>query len=120
MKMRRLTITFITGIIISLTSCNGQSSTSKIVLRPTIQKFVDEIAKDNILKSEGVGEAGVRTKQWDRFEELRKTATDKELIELTNHENSVVRCYSFEALTSRKNVDIFQVVNGIDCIWLWL
>lgn len=110
MKLRRLTITFITGIIISLTSCNGQSSTSKIVLRPTIQKFVDEIAKDNILKSEGVGEAGVRTKQWDRFEELRKTATDKELIELTNHENSVVRCYSFEALTSRKNVDIFPIL----------
>jgi len=108
--MRRLTITFITGIIISLTSCNGQSSTNKIVLRPTIQKIVDKIAKDNILKSEGVSETGTRTEQWDRFDELRKTATDSELIDLTNHENSVVRCYSFQALTARKNVDIFPIL----------
>ncbi|EOR94488.1 hypothetical protein ADIARSV_2334 [Arcticibacter svalbardensis MN12-7] len=30
----------------------------------------DELAKDNEIKSEGVGIAGARTTQWDRFEKL--------------------------------------------------
>ncbi len=50
-----------------------------------IEKIADKIAEDNMYKSSGVGFAGVRTKQWGRFEELKKKATNQELIILTSH-----------------------------------
>ena len=60
--------------------------------------------------SSAVGEAGMRPKQWGNFEELQKSATREELIELTNHPNGVVRCYSFWALSYNKNADLFGIV----------
>ncbi|MGV3611482.1 MAG: hypothetical protein ACO1N0_11060 [Fluviicola sp.] len=79
-------------------------------VRPKIARIVKGIAKDNVLKSEGVGYAGVRTKQWDRFVALEGKATDEELISLTDHENEVVRCYSFHALVGRNTADLLPIV----------
>lgn len=75
-----------------------------------IQKIVDKIAKDNVYKGSAVGYAGQRTKQWDRFQTLKKRATDEELIKLTNHENSTVKCYSFQALAERNNPKTFDIL----------
>ena len=84
----------------------GQAQT----LRLEIKTIVDSMAKDNMLKSSAVGYSGVRTKQWDNFEKLKKTATNKELMYLTTHKNEVVRCYSFQALAARKDKDIFPIL----------
>ena len=53
---------------------------------------------------------GIRPKQYDNFEKLKETATQRELIELTNHPNGVVRCYAFWALSKDKSVDLFQII----------
>jgi hypothetical protein len=44
------------------------------ILRQEIKTIIDSIEKDNILKSRAVGYAGVRTKQWDNFEKLKKNS----------------------------------------------
>lgn len=75
-----------------------------------IQKVVDKIEEDNMYKSSAVGYAGERTKQWDRFEELKKKATDEELIILTNHKSPAVKCYSFQALAERNNPKTFEIL----------
>lgn len=50
----------------------------------------------------GVGIAGVKTEQYERFENLIKYATIDELVSLTDHKSSVVKAYSFWALSKRK------------------
>lgn len=93
-------------ILILLTS---QFSYSQKISKK-IQKVVDKIAEDNMYKSSAVGYAGERTKQWDRFEELKKRATDEELIILTNHKSPAVKCYSFQALAERKSPKTFEIL----------
>jgi hypothetical protein len=96
-----------------LLSCHQTTSPGKIILvkiRPVIQTIVDSIAKYNQLNGSAVGYAGVRTIQWDRYEKLSKTATLAELRELTHHENAVVRCYAYDALTTRKDTTAFTIL----------
>ena len=96
-----------------LVSCNmsvGQDVTkTKAAIRPELARLVRKIAADNMLKSAGVGEAGVRTSQWERYETLKEKATDEELKTLTDDSNSVVRCYAFQALASRKT-DVYPIL----------
>jgi hypothetical protein len=53
---------------------------------------------------------GERPEQYDNFTELQKTATNKELTELTNHPNGVVRCYAFWALSYDSSAILFPIV----------
>ncbi|MEO6850354.1 MAG: hypothetical protein ABI203_06335, partial [Mucilaginibacter sp.] len=102
-------------LLLILGSCNQPHSKGKIrhvKIRPVINIIVDSIAQYNQLNSSGVGYAGIRTVQWDRYEKLSKTATLPELRELTNHKNSVVRCYAFDALTDRKDTAAFNILLG--------
>ena len=41
---------------------------------------------------------------------LKKEATNEELILLIEHKNAVLRCYSFDALVYSKGVDIFPII----------
>lgn len=102
--MRTVFITLIFLLRLFVTAQNAQNS-NQVHLRPEIEKLVKGIAKDNVLKSSGVGVAGTRTEQWERYESLSQNATTKELLELTDYSNAVVRCYAFDALVKRNNVD---------------
>jgi hypothetical protein len=104
--MKRIINIIVLIILLGFDSFGQQSE----AVRPEIQKLATDIAKDNVLKSEGVGFAGVRTEQWDRHEKLIKDATNSELLALTDNSNAVVRCYAFQALATRKEVDIFPVL----------
>ncbi len=110
MKRLNILLLFITSILFH--NAYGQTSMpiTKIEMRSSIKKLTDGISKDNILKSSSVGYEGVKTDQWKRFAKLKKVATDNELILLTEHSNSVVRCYSFQALATRKNIDVFPIL----------
>ena len=79
-------------------------------IRPEINQIVDSIAADNQYKSSGVGYGGVRTSQWERFVTLKDIATNEELQRLTAHTNSVVRCYSFQALAERHDSTTFSIL----------
>lgn len=108
--MRKLSRFLIVGILINCIGCNTKDSRNKIFLRNDIQIIVDSIAEVNVYEGARIGLEGSKSKQWRRYEELKKIATNDELTELTNHENPVVRCYSFKALLYRKNIDVLSIV----------
>jgi hypothetical protein len=100
-------------IFILIISCKPGKKSQKLVqvkIRPSIQVLVDSIEKYNQLTSSGVGYAGVKTVQWERYEKLSKAASLPELRQLTHHKNTVVRCYSFNALAARKDSAIFNIL----------
>jgi hypothetical protein len=77
------------------TAKNNKSSGDSTTIRPSINKIILGIAEYNVLDNGGVGESGIRTKQWDRFEKLESKASNNELKILTNYKNAVVRGYAF-------------------------
>ncbi len=105
--MRTCLLLLMSALLLLTISCN---SPSPKIIRPQIQNLVKAIAKDGVFKSSGVGFAGVKTDQWRRFEKLSSLATTEELEDLTDHNNSVVRCYAFVALADKKTIDLYPIV----------
>ena len=91
------------ALLISQFSCSQEISSP-------IQTIVDEIAKDNMKQSKGVGYPDKGNSHWDRFEALKTNATAEELILLTNHKNTSVKCFSFQALAERKHPKTFELL----------
>ena len=93
-------------------SCKAQKPANDTLpaLSPKISNIAKEIARDNVLKSSGVGEAGMRTDQWERFETLTREASDTELTALMKYPNAVVRCYAFQGMILRGNTGVYQVL----------
>jgi len=75
-----------------------------------INEIVEEIAVYNELESQYVGFDGYHSDQYKRFERLKAELTNDQLLELTNHQNGVVRCYAFWALADRKHDNLFSVL----------
>ena len=78
-------------------------------IRPEIDVIVNQIPNYKTVDAGGVGIAGVKTEQYERFEKLIKYANVEELIKLTDHESPAVRAYSFWAL-SKKHFTALQLV----------
>lgn len=91
-------------------SCYGKNNYDESKISNKTSRIVKKIEKINILMSSGIGASGMKPKQFKNFEELKKNASIEELTALTNHRNGVVRCYSFWALLSLKNIDLFSIV----------
>ncbi|RVU01518.1 hypothetical protein EOD41_06010 [Mucilaginibacter limnophilus] len=91
-------------------SCYAQTTGNNVQLRPDISKLAKEIAKENRWMSRAVGYAGTRPAQWDRFEKLREQASPVELRALTGHENPVVRCYAFYALSLSLDTAVYTIL----------
>ena len=99
--------------MLNMLSPNPRFDNNKIS-KPT-KKIVKTIEKVNELMGSAVYYSGIRPEQWDNFVKLKKIATTQELIELTNHKNGVVRCYSFWALSHKKEID-FSLFNRAEII----
>lgn len=101
-------------IFIGLYSCKSSTKQAEAPGQPAlsgeVKRLSDAIAEDNVLKGSAVGIAGERPAQWDRFMQLSKAATGKELVALTSHPNAVVRCYAFDALSKRPDIDPFPIL----------
>jgi len=100
------------AFIFTLSACK-QTETKRanaILIRPSILKLVADIAKDNVLKGEAVGYAGIKTFQWIQYQKLNAESTDSELEALTDNRNAVVRCYAFQALSHRRKVDLYSIL----------
>jgi len=94
-------------LLSSLLSFSQDQYSDSQISKPVLE-LVKQIAEENILMDSAVGGAGMRPKQYDRFEKLKNKATLKELRMLTNHPNGVVRCYAIQGLILKKeNSDIF-------------
>lgn len=84
-----------------LSFCQGQN-----IQFTSIELVVFDMAQHNIYESKTVGFASVKSKQYDRFQQLLTMATPDQLLNLaTNHNNAVIRLYSFQAL-KQKNISI--------------
>lgn len=80
-------------------------------LNLSIKKLSKSIARINRLDSEMTGGMSPSSsKAYKFFVALRYKATKDELIRLTNHDNAVVRCYSFLALYDRKESNLFPIL----------
>lgn len=93
------------------TICSGQVKYDEQKISTKTKIIVKAISKENRLTNEYIGEAGTKSKQFDNFEKLKKASTE-ELLNLTNHPNGIVRCYSFWALGFRTNIDLLEIVKN--------
>jgi hypothetical protein len=86
----------------------SQAQTAKI--RPSIIRLAKAMARYNQIDSQGIGESGFESEQWDRFDKLCKMATNADLRQLTDYPNAVVRCYAFHAIALRNDPAIFSIL----------
>lgn len=103
MKNLLLKINFVV-ICCFLVSCKN------IFIKHDITKIVNDMADGKVLTSKSVGISGKRSEQWDRYIELEENATDQQLIDLTDYNNPVVRCYAFQALANRENINLMPIL----------
>lgn len=115
--LHKLTIILTTSILLA---CGGQKLTDKIVEQksvsinldtlPDLKKIVDGIEKRNCVESSHIGEGGSPSDQWDKYEQLKKVSTIDQLVALTDHKNSAVRCYAFQALATKRSDKVFPIL----------
>lgn len=110
-------------ILIGLSSVLGfgQSNSSGSKISAQTKQIVSELIEGGGVESSSVGYGNKKPKQWENFERFRNNASVNELVELTNHYNGVVRCYSFWALKKHKDMDLFPLlkehVNDTLTVW---
>lgn len=69
----------------------------------TNQQLIDSIIKGGAVETDCVGIACQEGKQYLNFQKLKSRINEKELIELSNHENSILRIYaSIDLIESNK------------------
>jgi hypothetical protein len=105
--MRKLI--FIFGFSIPFVSCNHDSKRDKI-FSLSKDELIKQISAENVVAGSAVGIGGIEPAQWVRYLALKNKTTEQELIDLTNHPNSTVKCYAFDALIETKSKDIFNLV----------
>ena len=119
MRTARQTLTIILTTSI-LFACNEQVRTKenaqeKVVSTnldtlPDLKGIVDGVEKGNRVESSHIGYSGSPSNQYKKYEQLKKIATVEQLTALTDHKNSAVRCYAFQALASKKADNVFAVL----------
>jgi len=98
-------------LLIFLYSCNGRHDLSENPFNKyNLENIVSEISETNVVMGGAVGIAGSKPEQWDRYLALCNKAVDNEIIKLTNHSNAAVRCYAFDCVLQRKNLDFFNIL----------
>ena len=79
------------------------SQAQDLQLRPPLAMVLLEMAAHDRFESSTVGFAALKSKQYQRFEQLTAIATQEQLLDLAaNHTNGVVRLYAFQALQQQK------------------
>jgi len=79
------------------------SLTIGLCFSQTKEELMDSIIKVNRVESDCVGFGCAVSQQYTRFQELKKKLSDKELTDLSKHENPTIRTYaSIELIQSNK------------------
>lgn len=79
-------------------------------VRSEVHALVDSISQYGKLDGPYIGYAGIRSQQYDRINRLTGYSTTKELLDLTNNDNAIVRCAVFESLCLKDSVDVIPLV----------
>jgi len=81
-----------------------------IKIRKTIIKIAHQLEEINRFDCEAIGLAGQKPESFKLYEKLTANATAQELIQLAEHDNAVVQCYSIKALGERNSVDLLPIL----------
>lgn len=107
-------IAFLITFLILLSSCNFKKEKIEFKnegkLSVKIQTVISNIIEYGEITGPFVGISGSKPKQWDNFIELKKNATESELLTLMEHPNPIVKCYSFDILVKKKNENCFKIL----------
>lgn len=88
----------------------SQTDKSALDSVPTLNELIEAIAKGNTVDGPHIGMGSWKSEQYINYQKLRSKASIEELIELTDNNNSAVRCYAFQALASRKYDKVFSIL----------
>jgi hypothetical protein len=112
----RKTLVLISIIFLILCSCSQEKKKTEFAQTNELSQKTQDIVSDLIeygeITGSAVGYSGGKPKQWDNFTDLKKNATDQELLLLTEHPNPVVKCYAFELLVKKRNKNSFNILKN--------
>lgn len=101
-------------IFLILCSCSQEKKKTEFThtseLSQKTQKIVSELIEYGEITGSAVGYSGEKPQQWDNFINLKKNATDQELLLLAKHPNPVVKCYAFDLLVEKRNKNSFNIL----------
>ena len=110
----RKTSVLISIIFLILCSCSQENKKTEFAQTNELSQKTQDIVSDLIeygeITGRAVGYSGGKPKQWDNFTNLKKNATDQELLLLTEHPNPVVKCYAFDLLVKKRNKNSFNIL----------
>lgn len=78
-------------------------------LSPSVKRLVHKLAKYNVYET-AVSPETSKSKQIRNFEKFKVIAKDHELVELTDHENGIIRIYAFKALEQRSYGQLLDII----------
>lgn len=100
-------------ILISLLTTNlscRQGNSEKKAISEQTKKIVNQLEKLDRVDCESIGYAGSPSGQFETYKNLCDTATDAELVQLTDYSSNAVKCYAFQALGYKNNIDLFPIL----------
>lgn len=108
------TSVLISILFLILCSCSQEKKKTEFTHTNELSQKTKNIVSDLIeygeITGRAVGYSGKKPKQWDNFTDLKKNASDQELLLLTEHPNSVVKCYAFDLLVNKRNKNSFNIL----------
>ena len=79
-------------------------------IRPKVDRLVKSIIEINELKHEHTGIVGNTTDQYNNFVKLKNIASEKELLELLQSDNPVIKGYASWSLADNKYFDLKSIL----------
>lgn len=83
---------------------------SSLLYSGTIDPIINSLKKCIIVEYKRTGYSGELSTTYKTFETLKLLATNEQLVELVEHENSVVSCYAGWALIDKKYSNLYSLL----------
>lgn len=87
------------------------SLTISLCFSQTKEQLIDSIIKVNTVESDCVGIGCMVSPQYTRFQKLKKKLSEKELIELSKHENPTIRTYASKELIQSEKGNVPELLS---------
>ncbi|MFC0776369.1 hypothetical protein [Terrimonas alba] len=98
-------------ILATIYSCKtGSSDKTNKFKNISKAALIDSIIKFNAYEGQYEGLTGDTTEQWHYFTEFSKRYSEKELTQLCNHQNPLIRCLAFQALADNCSSNVYDIL----------
>ena len=99
-RMTKCILISLLFILLTFSFCTQKMKTYQ--LDKKVQTLVDSLSQEKIVLMDD-------TKEIKKFQALLDVTSDKDLLYLTDHEKTVIRCYAFRGLAERNYIDIKEI-----------